>query len=104
MIINFLLSDAATASVLPTARGDPDAERTASAQRGQSLGLFLNKTNELGCKLVMGDNTFSIMGAMMQYQYRFTLWHAICFFFFNGCGQKYCVLPLISDQYNPICM
>lgn len=59
LFFHLLLFVSATAGILPTARGDPDAERTAYAQRGQCLGFLLINTDEFGCKLVMGDNIFS---------------------------------------------
>lgn len=48
VIFNFLLLGSATAGILPTARGDSDAERTASAQRGQSLELLPIKLSSWG--------------------------------------------------------
>lgn len=38
VVFNLLLTVTALAGILPTARGDPTAERTASAQRRQYLG------------------------------------------------------------------
>lgn len=54
-IFNLLLFVSAPAGILPTARRDPDAERTATAKRGQYMGFLLITTDKFWCKVVMED-------------------------------------------------